>query len=150
LNYLELKSAIKMTFLISVFVVVAPLVRADEIDAKNFITVATGIVPSSSDPRITVVNSQLEAIRASCATTSQGAAFHDKLAKGHSLLTVSQPLLGLLSDFVRITRAQCSRVADSALISLYVIERNDGVSHAATVATLIKNPMGVVSKWQSR
>jgi hypothetical protein len=150
LNHLKFLCAIRITFLVSIFVAVAPLVHADEIDAKNFITVATGVVPSSSDPKITVVNNQLEAIRVSCATTSQGAAFHDKLGKGHSLLKVSQPLLGLLSDFVRITRAQCSRVADSALISLYVIERNDGVSHAATVATLIKNPMGIITKRQSR
>ena len=125
-------------------------VLADEHDAKNFITVATGTDPSSGDAKINSVDRQLRAIEASCASTSRGAGIHDKLAKTHSLLRTSQPLLDLLTDFVHIASAQCKRLDDSTLISLYVLERNSGVSHTATVAKLSKNPGSLVTKWSSR
>lgn len=64
------------------------------------------------------------------------AGIHDKLAKAHSLLRVNQSLLELLSDFVRIANAQCRNIDDGTLISLYVLERNSGVSHSVTVARL--------------
>ena len=123
--------------------------RADDTDARNFITNATGSTTSQNDPRIAVVNRQLESIRSSCAQTSRGAAIHDKLVKAHSLLTTQQSLLVLLEDFVRVARAQCSRMDDSLLISLYVIERNSGSSHATTISRLIKDPGSLARKWRS-
>lgn len=125
-------------------------VCADEHDAKNFITVATGTVPSSGDAKIQSVDRQLRTIEASCASTSRDAGIHDKLAKAHSLLHTSQSLLDLLTDFVHIANAQCKRLNDSTLISLYVLERNSGTSHKATVAKLSKNPGLLVTKWSNR
>jgi len=123
---------------------------ADEHDAKNFITVATGSVPSPGDSRIKTVDRQLSAIESSCAATSKGAGIHDKLAKAHSLLRVNQSLLELLSDFVRIANAQCRNIDDGTLISLYVLERNSGVSHSVTVARLSQSPSALVTKWSNR
>lgn len=124
--------------------------HADERDAKNFITVATGSVPSSGDARIKQVERQLETILTLCAKTSRGAGIHDKLAKAHSLLRTQQSLLELLADFVHVAGAQCKRIDDSALISLYVLERNSGATHAATVMRLMKNPDALIAKWSSR
>jgi hypothetical protein len=130
------------------FLVFASVAQANEGDARNFITMATDSVPSSSDPMIEVVSRQLETISYSCAGTSRGGLIVDKLTKAHSLLKVQQSLLVLLSDFVSIARAQCSRVDDITLISLYVLERNAGASHIATVAKLIKNPRSLIAKWK--
>lgn len=124
-------------------------VRANDYDAENFITVATGTVPSPGDAKIKAVSRQLRAIEASCANTSRGAGIHDKLAMAHSLLRTSQPLLDLLTDFVHIANAQCKRFDDSTLISLYVLERNSGASHTATVAKLLRNPGPLVTKWRN-
>lgn len=125
-------------------------VLANEHDAKNFITVATGSVPSLGDARIKIVDQQLNAIKSSCAATSTGAGIHDKLAKLHSLLQVNQSLLELLSDFVRIASAQCRNIDDSTLISLYVLERNSGASHSTTVTKLSKTPGTLLAKWKGR
>lgn len=125
-------------------------VRANERDARNFITVATGSVPSSSDPKIKVVEKQLDAIQAFCATTSKGAAIHDKLGKAHSLLRTQQSLLQLLADFVGVAKAQCRQIDDVTLITLYLLERNSGATHAATIMNLTKNPRALAAKWSSR
>ena len=125
-------------------------VRADDTDAKNFITIATSSVPSPSDSRIEVVNRQFEVIREYCRSTSRGASIGDKVAKSHSLLTVQQSLLAFLGDFVGVARAQCSHVDDSTLLSLYVLERNAGASHTSTIGRLTRNPGALVAKWSSR
>ena len=124
--------------------------RADDTDAKNFITVVTGSVPLSGDSNIGAVSRQFEIIRDYCHSTSHGASIGDKIAKSHSLLKVQQSLLVLLSDFTRIARAQCSRVDDSTLLSLYVLERNSGASHRTTVEKLSRNPTALIAKWSSR
>ena len=124
---------------------ISPLAIANEYDAKNFITVATGNVPSPSDPAIHSVARQLDLVQVNCASSG----IHDKLAKGHSLLTVRQSLLQLLADFVQVSRVQCSRIEDVTLISLYVLERNAGASHAATIGNLTRNAPSLVAKWRS-
>ena len=116
-------------------------------DASNFIAVATGLIPSPSDPRIPIVQSQLEAIQTSCEATSRGASVTDKLAKSHSLLKVSQPLLPLLSDLVSVARAQCANVDNATLFALYVLERNAGATHTSTIQKLAKNPRALLRKW---
>ena len=126
------------------------LVQADEHDARNFITVATGSVPSNDDPKLRLVERQLDAIQVFCATTSKGAAINDKLAKAHSLLRVQQSLVEMLADFVRVASAQCKRFDDGTLISLYVLERNSGATHLATMIRLTKNPDALVAKWSAR
>jgi hypothetical protein len=123
---------------------------ADETDARNFLTVATGSVPSSNDPRISIVQRQLEMIERYCAATSSGPGIHDKLGYAHSQLQVQQSQMAMLADFVRIARAQCSQMNSSALVTLYVLERNSGTSHSATVERLTKNPKGLLAKWKSR
>jgi hypothetical protein len=119
-------------------------------DAKNFITIATGVVASNSDTRIPMVNRQFSEIESYCARTSSGAAIWDKLAKGHSLMTTHQSLLLLLSDFVRVARASCSKFDDTTLISLYVLERNAGNDHTAVINRLITNPGALVRKYGSK
>ena len=123
----------------------APSFAADT-DAKNFITNSTGIVPTDSDPRIPVVSRQFADIRASCAGTSSSVAVWDKLAKAHTQLKVNQSLLALLADFVRVARASCSRIDDSTLIALYVIERNAGASHQTVINRLIADPAAILRK----
>jgi hypothetical protein len=126
------------------------VLAADAGDARNFLAVATGSVASSDDPRILEVHRQLELIEAACSRTSRGAGFHDKLGKGSSMVNAKVPLLVLLSDFTRIAAAQCGIVDDGTLISLYVLERNSGRSHASTVTALRNNPKAVIAKWSSR
>ena len=123
---------------------------ADETDARNFLTVATGSVPSPNDPRVSIVQRQLEMIERYCAATSSGPGIHDKLAYAHSQLQVQQSQMAMLTDFVRIAKAQCSHVNSSTLVTLYVLERNSGTSHFATVEGLTKNPKGLLAKWKSR
>lgn len=122
-----------------------PALAADA-NAKHFITNATGVVPSDSDPRIPAVSRQFEDIRISCVGTSSAVPIWDKLAKAHSMLTPSQPLLALLADFVRVARASCASVDDSTLLSLYVIERNAGQPHQAVINRLITNPGALIRK----
>lgn len=131
-----------------ILISVLPAMAADQ-DAKNFITVATAVVPSDGDARIPVVSRQFADIQASCARTSRGGAIWDKLAKAHSLLRAPQSLLALLSDFVRVARASCSKLDDSTLISLYVIERNAGIDHAVVINPLVTNPEALVRKYGS-
>ena len=142
----KLLEAIAGAFLL----VAVAFAQPDSTDASNFITVATGSQPSPSDPRIAVVQSQLQTIQRYCASRSRGASITDKMAKSHSLLQVKQPLLALLTDFVRVARAQCSAVDDSTLLSLYVLERNSGAQHGSTIDRLSKNPGALVAKWSSR
>jgi len=123
---------------------------ADETDARNFLTVATGSVPSANDPRIPLVQRQLEMIEHYCASTSSGPGIHDKLSYGHSQLRVQQSLMAMLTDFVKITRAQCANVDSTALVTLYVLERNSGTSHFTTVEGLVKNPKALLAKWKAR
>lgn len=123
---------------------------ADASDARNFLGVATGTVPSVNDPRIEVVAQQLESIHADCASSSHGAPIYDQLAFAHSELKVQQSLLGMLTDFVRIARAQCSKFDQATLVTLYLLERNSGASHGATVERLIKNPRPMVLKWSAQ
>ena len=125
---------------------VSSYAHADEHDARNFITVATGSVPSAGDSRIKSVERQLDAIQAYCGATSSGAGIHDKIAKAHSLLRTQQSLLELLSDFVRVASAQCDKIDSGTLISLYVLERNAGETHIGTVMRLAKNPRSLVAK----
>lgn len=124
--------------------------QASEVDAKNFITIASGSVPSPTDPRIRTVERQLNLIDSTCASTSKGAGIHDKIGMAHSNLKVSQSLFELLNDFVSIASAQCNRIDDSSLLALYVLERNSGQSHIQTVARLKKNPGALIAKWSSR
>jgi hypothetical protein len=124
--------------------------RADDGDARNFLTIATGSVADPGDPRIQVVRRQLDAITAACGGTSSGAGIHDKLGKGHSLMKTQQPLLQLLADFVRIAQAQCSAIDDTTLITIYVLERNAGAGHTATVNRVIANPKTLIAKWSRR
>lgn len=124
---------------------------AAEHDAKNVLAIATGSTPNLDDPRISIVNRQLEAISNSCASTSsRGAGIHDKLTYAHSQLKVRQSLLVMLVDFVAIAHARCSSIDDSTLLGLYVLERNDGASHNSTVAKIIRNPKPLIAKWRSR
>ena len=83
---------------------------ANETDARNFLTVVTGSVPSANDPRISIVQRQFEMIEHYCATTNSGPGIHDKLGYGHSQLRVQHSLMAMLTDFVRIARAQCAQV----------------------------------------
>lgn len=124
--------------------------QASEVDARNIITIATGSVPTEGDRRILTVAAQLQEIREFCIPSSSGGTVADKLAKSHSLLKVSQPLLPLLKDFVRVAAAQCSRFSDTMLMSLYVLERNDGAAHSTTVNRLVRDPNHLVKKWNSR
>ena len=121
-------------------------VFADAYDARNFLTIATGSAASLSDPRIPIIERQLEMIQENCASGG----IHDKIGKAHSLLTVPQSLLQLLTDFVRVSRAQCAKIDDTMLLSLYVLERNAGASHAITVSNLIKNAPSLLAKWRSK
>ena len=136
-----------VAFLALILVSVFPPAMAADQDAKNFITIATGVVPSDGDARIPVVSRQLANIQASCDRTSRGAPIWDKLAKANSLVRYPESLLALLSDFVRVARASCSRLDDSTLISLYVLERNAGHSHAVVVNRLVTNPGALVQKY---
>lgn len=129
---------------------VMPFAYADEIDAKNLLLNSSEISLSANDPRIAIVHSQLETIRSYCSTTSKGAPIHDKLAYSYSRLRVNQSLPVFISDFVRIALAQCSKVDDSTLLGIYVLERNDGASHNTTVAKIIRNPAPLIAKWRSR
>lgn len=128
----------------------APYSSADEYDAKNLITIATGSAPAASDSKIRVVMGQLESVQSSCSATRKGAGFHDKIAKSHSLLNVKQSLLLLLNDFVYVAKLQCANIDDSTLLTLYVLERNSGASHQATIAKLSKNPKQLIAKWSAR
>ena len=130
--------------------VFATTIQADPAMAKNFITIAIGSVPTASDPLIAEVARKLDAVEGYCSSTSTGAHFGDKLAKVHSLLTVQQPLLGLLDAFVLIARAQCSRNSDTSLLTLYALERNSGTSHRAAVAAVSTRPEALMAKWRSR
>lgn len=125
-------------------------VAADEADARNFLTIATGSTPSSNDPRISIVQRQLEMIEHYCAATSSGPGIHDQLGFAHSQLKVQQSLLTLLTDFVRIARAQCSQVSSTTLVTLYVLERNSGASHFSAIEGLMKNPKVLLARWKSR
>lgn len=129
---------------------VSPAAVADEADARNFLTVATGSVPSPKDARVSIVQRQLEAIERYCAATNSGAGIHDKLSYAHSQLRAQQSLIAMLTDFVRIAKAQCSQMNSASLVTLYVLERNSGTSHPATVEHLMKNPNGLLAKWKSR
>lgn len=142
--------ALVSTFVVTVSLAAYVSVRADDTDAKNFLTIATGSVPSPGDSRIQVVSRQFEAIREYCRSTSRGASIGDMVAKSHSLLTAQQSLLMLLGDFVRVARVQCSRIDDSTLLSLYVLERNAGASHTSTIERLSRNPTALIAKWSSR
>lgn len=142
-----LKNVIKLlTVLITISYLASTAAYANQDDAKNFITVATGSVPASDDLTIKTVERQLDLIQTYCVT----AGIHDKLAKGHSMLKVSQPLLGLLNDFVNIARMQCNKTDFVTLISLYALERNSGATHAASVNNLTKNPRALTAKWSAR
>lgn len=124
--------------------------HADQDNAKNFIIIATGGTSSANDAKIKSVERQLDAIQGYCSATSSGAGIHDKLAKSHSLLKTKQSLLELLSDFVSIASAQCNKIDSGTLISLYVLERNSGEKHTATVMRLTKNPRALIAKWSAR
>lgn len=141
---LKLVSVVAAAILLNLLIL--PVAFASERDAKNLITVATGSLPSSNDPRIPIVELQLSTIQENCAS----AGFHDKLAKAHSLLTVKQSLLQVLADFVIVSRVQCAKLGDSTLVTLYVLERNAGASHSATINRLTKNPSALVAKWSAR
>ena len=123
---------------------------AAEADARNFLTVATGAIPSPNDPRVSIVQRQLEMIERYCAATSSGTGIHDTLSYAHSQLREQQSLMAMLTDFIRIARAQCSQVNSASLVTLYVLERNSGTAHFATVERLTKNPKGLLAKWKSR
>lgn len=123
--------------------------QANEYDARNFLTVATGSVPSKNDPLVQTVQRQLEMAEYYCTVSNSGYSMHDRLAKAHSLLRVQQSLLELLVDFVRIAKSQCTKFDSGTLTSLYVLERDDGASHFATVERLIKNPQPLIAKWRA-
>lgn len=125
--------------------------HASEINATNFITVATGRTPSKNDPLINTVNQQLNSIRESCASTTTGAGIHDKLVRVYSDIHIKDPsLLVILGDFVVLAKIQCRKFSDTMLATLYLLERNEGASHSSTIAKLSKNPAQLIKKWSSR
>lgn len=123
---------------------------ADDRMAKNVITVGTGHVPNDNDPRIQQVARQLERIQGFCNQSSHGADIGDKIAYSQSQLKTPQPLFAMLDGFETIAASQCGRYADSMLLGLYVLERNEGVSHSQAVRSIATRPAPLIKKWQSR
>lgn len=101
--------------------------------AKNVISITTGTVPDQNDPRIVQVANQLDRIQGYCAVTSHGANTGDKIAYSHSLLNVRQSIFLMLDGFEKIAQRQCRSIDNGMLLGLYVLERNNGASHAETV-----------------
>lgn len=129
---------------------VSPGAFADDRMAKNVITVGTGHVPNDNDPRIQQVSRQLDRIQGYCLQTSRGADIGDKIAYAQSQLKVPQPLFPMLDGFDIIAASQCGRYADSMLLGLYVLERNEGASHSQAVKSVSTRPAPLIKKWQSR
>lgn len=139
--------------LLSSLVLLAPGAYAlvAEADAKNFLAVATGKIPSSNDPTIKVVESQLNAISKNCSSTSSGPSAHDQLFQAYTDSRVKNPsLLTTLNDFVGVTAVQCRKFSVSMLIALYFLERDDGATHEAALLKVTKSPEALISKWSKR
>lgn len=122
-----------------------------ESDAKNFLTVATGRVASLNDPEVARVLRQLETIEDACARTSRGPGIHDKL--GYSMSQVNSSgtsLLQMLADFIPVAKAQCGTIQDATLLAVYVLERNSGASHTATIKKLTTAPRPLIQKWSNK
>lgn len=128
----------------------APSAAANEHMAKNVITVTTGSIPNDSDPKIYYVSRQLDRIERSCAATSQGAEIGDKIAFAHSKLRVKQSIFSMLDGFESIAARQCGRIDNATLLGLYVLERNDGVSHAQAIKSIATRPDPIIRKWSSK
>ena len=128
----------------------APSAFADEHMAKNVIAVTTGSIPNDSDPRIYYVSRQLDRIQRLCAGTSRGADIGDKIAFAHSKLRVQQAIFPMLDGFETIATRQCGTIDSAQLLGLYVLERNDGISHAQAVKTISTRPGPIIKKWTSR
>lgn len=122
---------------------------AGEQDARNILTIATGVVPAPDDQRVVIVSNQLNTIAASCAPTGS-AGVHEKLAKANSMVRTKVNLLLLVSDFVTVAKAQCQRVDLSTLTALYVLEMNESGAHAGTISKLKSKPLALVAKWSRR
>jgi hypothetical protein len=144
------KCAINVSLTLSLSLIGATPSHAEERMARNLITVATGSVPENSDPRVLQVSRQLDRIEALCAVTSRGAEIGDKIAFSHSRLKVRQSIFTMLNGFEEIARNQCGSIDSATLLGLYVLERNEGSSHANTVHNVSRRPAPLIRKWSSR
>ena len=108
-------------------------------------------MPSQNDPRISIVEQQLNGITRSCSATSTGAGIHDKLVKLYSGMNSKNPsLLIILSDFVGLANIQCKKFSDTMLLALYALEREEGATHSATIAQLKRDPSPLIIKWSNK
>lgn len=144
------KFAINTGLMLSTCLIGAVPAHAEERMARNLITVATGSVPENSDRRVLQVSRQLDRIGALCAATSRGAEIGDKVAFSHSRLKVRESIFSMLNGFEEIARNQCGSIDSATLLGLYVLERNEGSSHANTVHNVARRPAPLIRKWSSR
>lgn len=120
--------------------------------AQAWVCVSTGEcqLPFSSK-RVQEAFVHLSEIETDCRLTSRGTTtINDRIGFARAFLDVFQDLNIMMLDFKSIAKKHCASISLDRMLNAYVIERNHGASHGATVAALLADPRRLVNKWRGK
>jgi hypothetical protein len=120
--------------------------------AQAFVCAAKGkCLLRYDNPEVQAVHADLADLNNFCRNTKKGVvAISDRIAFANAKLDTFQNLMDLMHDFKPIAQAHCSSFSIDLMLNSYVLERNHGATHPATVAQLIKNPERLLKKWRGK